>query len=1207
MEHFALEVFDLPTVENPNPTGSQYATLKPNASITITDTSEIFGNGDVWSYSFTLNAKANSHIIGTGEDIHGSRLHKVLNKRKTRLWVDGIPLYTGYLKTGSEVSLNANGDVTVTFESGRKSFDNMIEGGKANQVPLLKDVEIGMALHRSRYDIVRIWYDIVATQNNGDISRYGTSLSSAFYGELEDNSVQEFPRMVFPTGKFISQTDGSVWEENLVNVDQPYTESDNGTPTHPYCNVALCYQQYDYKKKTTSGNVETDYSSEPEAQRGYEYMPANRVNSAPNFFVIYWLRCLMKHLGIYIEENQMMEVEDLRRLFLVNTNCDYEEPVKLKTGTDETVTRRFGKYYWDGGPSWAAGWIIPEVFLPGENIDETKSQLFMENIVFDGPSMKFGIDGLREIDWGYSDILGNNSTDDYVGHNNLFHKAFATSKCFPNVDVSEIINALETGFGVRFLFSNNTSRVRIVLLRNIFNDKNVQTLNAEIVDSDVKVDNNICGFRMTYGKSNDTAFYYKGFADKMTHTKELWKEDSDKHDYSKWNLNADYRNIIKNVSAFDTTCYVTNNNGNAYGIKVQKGVKSFNELYPSVFEYAGFMDAEDGDCSGEEDTIKTVTVGFTPAIMSDVNADEERQEITDVQRFALFVDEKMSPRRFQFSTDYNDPTLVYPTNSLYAQNSSARGMMNGGFVMPGLFAVGADYHVSTKMERDLNVFYNGKNHYHKLSYDLTGVLHVRHFLYLQDNFEPNDDGLSPIETHDWGLTLGIMRGSGKDAHIYEYDDPEDNENSAWGIWPGSNETSHHDTCDSYGRLWDYNGERDGIDDQGNETVTISTPEEAKQLMATLWPYSNFDLTHRSSTDYLTRVYSLNLRGSHRVTIATRTASRVIMDEDKHIPNANNISWPNYYCEYFLYEPGATAQDLFFNDTKGAYVLIDVDGSSERDQLLLDLQLLAYANGPSVTFSIDKVLGTYGRFSLKLRAEKPDPYFDASLGNVVTTKEDAAKAMKCIYKTANTNLLTRPRVSGSLMQAAGWNFATDDYATLYSQGLGVECSDRKVHEILWTPIRENGTVLSPAQLQSYVDGFNGLAKSAIVSKDTEHLILDIDTTEARAETLHQLQELYYADDDTGRRIDISSYRYLPITNKSLRGRGLADQFYKEYSYWVRNARIVKRTVRMTLAQLTTIDKTKRVTVGDVTGFIRKMQFTVSNESGLGNVTIEIMYI
>ena len=85
------------------------------------------------------------------------------------------------------------------------------------------------------------------------------------------------------------------------------------------------------------------------------------------------------------------------------------------------------------------------------------------------------------------------------------------------------------------------------------------------------------------------------------------------------------------------------------------------------------------------------------------------------------------------------------------------------------------------------------------------------------------------------------------------------------------------------------------------------------------------------------------------------------------------------------------------------------------------------------------------------------------------------------------------------------------------------------------------------------------------------------------------------------------RYLEIDDPNLRGRGLIDQFYKEYSYWTRNARIAKRTARMTLAQLLAIDKTKRVRVGDITGFIRKTQYSVSNKMGLGLVEMEIMYI
>jgi hypothetical protein len=59
--------------------------------------------------------------------------------------------------------------------------------------------------------------------------------------------------------------------------------------------------------------------------------------------------------------------------------------------------------------------------------------------------------------------------------------------------------------------------------------------------------------------------------------------------------------------------------------------------------------------------------------------------------------------------------------------------------------------------------------------------------------------------------------------------------------------------------------------------------------------------------------------------------------------------------------------------------------------------------------------------------------------------------------------------------------------------------------------------------------------------------------------------------------------------------------------MRNARICKRKVPMTLADLLKIDKTKKVKIADITGFIRKIQYTVSKKSGLGMVTFEIMYI
>lgn len=971
MEHLSLEIFDL------EGTGSQFATMEEDASITITDTSEVFASGDVWSHSFTLNIPANAHIFGSSGDMHGSRLHEQINKRRARLWVEGLPLYLGYLKLSDEVDVDENGDVDVTFESGQKTFDEMIEGAKANQVPMMSDVMIGMALWRKRKAKYMVGLKAAAVLDNGEESEYGEVVFStrphgsdegrmgifSCDGEEDGKSVQQYPRMVFPRGEFVNLADDAdttggqrfggrrtgarvdghpVESFDCINTDHPYDEG------HPYCNVALCYQKYDYKRKDTSGIETVDYSAEPEAQRGYEVAPAYRLNSAPNFYVLYWLDCLMKHLGIHIDENQAKDVEDLRRLFFVNTDCAYYEPQKLRT---VAVDSRYGKFKFTDNK------LMPELFgLPetyefygqyltrykqlGFNVDTEGSSFVSEKGSFTATVIGAGgidpsdIPDISQVKLMVERVADKESADitEYERDNRYLHYAIASSECFPDVDISEVIKALENGFGIRLLFDEGYKRVRVVLLKNLFRDSTVQDIACDII-SEAKTENCIRGFKMTYGDSEDTTFYYKGFDDLLPHKKPYFTDNSDKHDYSHWNLSAGYGSLIKNISAFDKTCYYTPATGNAYGIKIDKDAKRYQELHPSLFEYAGYMDAEDGDCTGDDETIETISLGFKPAIMNDVNFEKEREAGAAQQQYALFVDATMRPRRpdLQTGEDYNSPTVPYNPLRLYEEESVASQMKAGdGIVKPGEFAIRSDMFGSASgltaevtwakwAEMKLVVW-------RITNMSIDGHLSEGYRLYLQDNYEPNDDGISPLETKDWGLTLGIMRGSGGDAYVKYQADPDDGEqNDTWEKIAGSSVTAHPDTCDNYGNMWDYNGTDPGI-------------------------------------------------------------------------------------------------------------------------------------------------GDGGRVSLKIRAEKLNPYFDN----------------------------TKP-----------------------------ESADNK--------------------------------------------------------------------------------RYLDISTEQLRNRGLMDTFYPEYSYWIRNARIARRTVHMELAQLLSIDKTKKVRVGDIMGFIRKMQYTVSNKTGLGMVTMEIMYI
>lgn len=1072
MEHLALEIFNL------NGGGSQFAVLDDDTSITITDTSEVFASGDVWSFSFALNIPANARIFGSSGDMHGSYLHELIHKRRARLWVEGTPLYIGYLKLGDEVDVDDDGNVDVVFESGNKTFENLIEGGKANQVPMFGNVQIGVALWRKRWTWNGVRLNAMATfgsheyhhvwQNPADITHTpgpiigdGDDKVTIFIndGEDDETSVQEYPRMVFPRGEFMNMETGQVEYINRINTDTPY---DDG---HPYCNVALCYQKYGFKRKNERGEIVENYDEAPEAERGYEYMPANRVNSAPCFFVIYFIKSLMKHIGIHIEENQMTDVEDMRRLFLVNTKCAYKEPKHLRYQDADPTYQDIKKYQFAENRRYIAEqfdrfekpWVQPgddKFSLKSEDGDFSVDGPYIDwkSSFIDDPHPpvinRLTISASEVVQWSDAVLQA------YLEHNCYLHDAYASSECFPDVDISEVIKALESGFGVRFLFSADYKRVRIVLLRNIFNSKEVQDIQCDII-SETKTENNIKGFRMTYGNTEDTHFYYKGFADMLPHKKQLWIDDSDKHDYSQWELDSLYKDVLNRVTAFNKTCYVTPVNGNAYGVKVDQDAKRYDDLHPSLFEFAGFMDAEDGDCSGEEDTIETVNVNFTPAIMNDLNMDKERgKNPVYEQQFALFVNEKMAPRRPELSTDQNRPDYVYDIGRMYREHPEK--VRSDGFMRPGEFGVISDLYTKT-YDKLLHARIAATFSYDSMkisafdahwniALNVKGYISDIYRLYLQDNFEPNDDGISPIEAHEWGLTLAIMRGSGSDAFVDYTVDPQDGEgNDTWDITPGINSIAHPDTCDSYGNEWNYDNE-----------LYIDTPEDAKNYMSTQWPNSNYNLVNHSGNDYLTR------------------AGLVYLTDADGVRRNLLIAYPRSDSSdagmYALSLVGKTVDEMYAIDAQSENRLIEVDSSAERRKTLLDLQKLAFNNGAPMYVS-GGVSTLYSRFSLKLRAEKPNPKFD-------------------------------PKKSEDEQQEP---------------------------------------------------------------------------------------------------------RYLNIEKKSLRQRGLSDQFYKEYSHYVRNCRIAKMDVKMELAQLMSIDKTKKVRVGDVIGYIKKMQYSISNKTGLGIVKLEIMYI
>lgn len=111
---------------------------------------------------------------------------------------------------------------------------------------------------------------------------------------------------------------------------------------------------------------------------------------------------------------------------------------------------------------------------------------------------------------------------------------------------------------------------------------------------------------------------------------------------------------------------------------------------------------------------------------------------------------------------------------------------------------------------------------------------------------------------------------------------------------------------------------------------------------------------------------------------------------------------------------------------------------------------------------------------------------------------------------NVDLLARPMIDAARLAEKGWQDAGEGIATVFSSQFGIDDAAGNYHEILVTPILPNGEVLSENELNMYIDkALNGAED--ILKADTLGLVIavDVDPDGTAGETLHLLQEKYYA--------------------------------------------------------------------------------------------------
>lgn len=788
--------------------GDQWARLSRGTSITITEKSSVFDDGNAFSIPFQLNAEMNRHLLGNATEVSGVSFYEAIDRKPAVLYVQGIPMFHGVVRLDSEEATLEDGCIDINLESGNLTLDDLIADMNCRDVPLKDKIVLGEKLD-DRYI-------------------YPTEKGKQWPGYDNAGSIKSY----YPSSYQRMEVDGV----STVNYTNPY-------PISPYCNIRICYKMpdengegKDYTDLDAGDKYWLEYYMNMLTYGGYLSLPENRPMSSPCFYVLYFLDCLFKHLKLSYTES-ISYMEDMNRLAFVNMAFEHDQEFTGKYITE------FGNVLVNNSINGFAHYI-------GKLVGDSK-------FVF-----------------RYRDPI---------------YYCIANSKNFPDTDVSEVIDALKSGFGIRFIVGNDCSSVRAVYVRDILRNKDSYTLPA-VVHSVQKTDLNVRGFRLTYnGGEDDTAYNYNDYANAVKTTA--------------------YNQIVSEVSVNNKSTYIDLRNGNAYRVKIDSDAKSSKEANPALFEVGAFGDATYGDC-GDEELVETVEIGFQPVVMNDIGWGSRKDRMNQSRRQSpvdistsgsagrTYSDDTNNEQTFAF---FLDITMMYPSFPTLIDNVewialSNRGAAEGGVKYTQLELQRFDESYS-ETSHDVNVVVRARGTAQgQRTISTTGTRRTNQ---VADRFENK----SPIHSYDCGLTLGIMRGPGNEAGVEDIEENYDEEGNYKYVATGKKPAFHSDICDNYNRLFDYNGtEQGGVDVSGRFSLKLRA--EKPDPEGGFFPITDVNMQKRGLFDkfYAEYAYFVTHRKLVKMKLRMELADLLQIDWTKRYRIGNYTGFINKY-EYTVTDEG----------------------------------------------------------------------------------------------------------------------------------------------------------------------------------------------------------------------------------------------------------------------------------------------------------------
>ena len=424
--------------------GEQWAKLAAGTSITITEKSPVFNDGNAFSIPFQLNAEMNRHLLGNATEVEGISFYEAIDRKPATLYVQGIPLFYGVIRLDSEEAAMEDGYIEVNLESGNLTFNDRIDGMNCRDVPLMDKIILGEKLETKKIYPFPWGYSF----NAEDIEKLKK------YRYFETYYPEAFQRM-------------TVEGESTINDSSAY-------PAAKFCNMRICCpmpEELSDGEYAKSGNKDTSgfktkadsllsKGTDGVSKAGrYLLLDTTRKMSSPNFYVLYFLDCLFKHIGVSYQDG-IAYMEDMGRLAMVNTNFGYDIEA---TGEEFLI----------------------------KNVDYQKKENEFCDCVWEKTMA-------TEIEYYCTAEI---------------YRCIANSDNFPNEEVKKLIDALSAGFGIRFIQNRNGTAVKSVFIRDVLRSNQSDSVNASVFDVE-KVDLNVRGFKLTYGGDDEnTSYHYNDYSD----------------------------------------------------------------------------------------------------------------------------------------------------------------------------------------------------------------------------------------------------------------------------------------------------------------------------------------------------------------------------------------------------------------------------------------------------------------------------------------------------------------------------------------------------------------------------------------------------------------------------------------------------------------------------------------------------------------------